>query len=47
MTNPAKVFGFRDVAGDWNSSLALAILVALVVTAPIYAVSRPPRLRCV
>jgi len=32
MTNPAKVIGFLDVAGEWDPSLLLVLLSAVVVT---------------
>lgn len=31
MTNPAKVLAFLDVAGDWDYSLALVMMSALLV----------------
>jgi uncharacterized membrane protein YedE/YeeE len=34
MTNPAKVVGFLDIAGDWDPSLILAMVAGLVVTVP-------------
>jgi uncharacterized membrane protein YedE/YeeE len=40
MVDPAKVLGFLDLAGDWDPSLALVMLGALVVTAPAYAFAR-------
>lgn len=33
MTNPAKVIGFLDVAGDWDPSLAFVMGTALLVSA--------------
>ena len=33
MANPAKVLNFFDIAGNWDSSLALVMLSALLVTA--------------
>lgn len=30
MTNPAKVIGFLDIAGDWDPSLALVMLGAIL-----------------
>ncbi|MEW5715149.1 DUF6691 family protein [Pseudomonas sp. SB113] len=39
MTNPAKVLAFLDLAGDWDPSLALVMLGALVVSSvPFYLV---------
>ena len=32
MTNPLKVLGFLDVAGDWDPSLAFVMGAAVVVT---------------
>jgi hypothetical protein len=43
MINPAKVLGFLDIAGDWDPSLALVMLGALIVMAPSYALSRRRR----
>jgi uncharacterized membrane protein YedE/YeeE len=40
MTNPAKVLGFLDIAGDWDPSLALVMLGALAVAAPAYWLAR-------
>lgn len=34
MTDPRKVLGFLDVAGDWDPSLALVMAAALAVAAP-------------
>jgi len=34
MTNPAKVVGFLDIAGDWGPSLILVMVAGLVVTVP-------------
>ncbi|KQT41161.1 MULTISPECIES: DUF6691 family protein [unclassified Methylophilus] len=31
MTNPAKVLGFLDVAGDWDPSLAFVMIGAIAV----------------
>ena len=38
MTNPAKVLGFLDVAGEWDPSLAFVMGAALVVSAVAYRV---------
>ncbi|BAL95868.1 DUF6691 family protein [Rubrivivax gelatinosus] len=34
MTDPRKVLGFLDFAGDWDPSLALVMAAALAVAAP-------------
>jgi len=36
MTNPARVLGFLDVAGDWDPTLALVLGAALVPSALAY-----------
>jgi uncharacterized protein len=36
MTNPAKVIGFLDVAGDWDPTLAFVMGGALLVTIPAF-----------
>ena len=36
MTNPAKVIGFLDVAGDWDPTLAFVMGGALLVAVPAY-----------
>ena len=36
MMNPAKVIGFLDVAGDWDRTLALVMIGALLVAVPAY-----------
>ena len=36
MTQPVKVIGFLDVAGDWDPSLALVMGGAIAVYAPAY-----------
>lgn len=38
MVNPAKVFAFLDVAGDWDPTLAFVMLGALAVTTPAFRV---------
>ena len=40
MTNPAKVLGFLDVAGDWDPSLAFVMGAALLVFAVAFRVTR-------
>lgn len=40
MINPAKVLGFLDFAGDWDPTLALVILGALIAAAPGYALAK-------
>jgi hypothetical protein len=35
MTQPAKVIGFLDLAGDWDASLALVMGGAILVHAPL------------
>ena len=42
MTNPAKVIGFLDVAGDWDPSLAFVMGSALVVSAVAYRLRGTP-----
>lgn len=32
MVNPAKIIGFLDITGDWDPSLALVMVSALVVS---------------
>ncbi len=34
MTNPAKVVGFLDIAGDWDPSLILVMVAGLGVSVP-------------
>ncbi|MFO7564913.1 MAG: YeeE/YedE family protein [Enhygromyxa sp.] len=36
MSNPYKVLNFLDVFGDWDPSLALVMLGAILVYAPVY-----------
>ncbi len=36
MTNPAKVIGFLDIAGDWDPSLILVMAAGLAVTVPAF-----------
>jgi uncharacterized membrane protein YedE/YeeE len=36
MTNPAKVIGFLDVAGQWDPSLILVMAAGLLVTTPAF-----------
>ncbi|PLR59898.1 hypothetical protein QCBJ_28975 [Pseudomonas sp. QC2] len=40
MTNPAKVLGFLDLAGEWDPSLALVMLGALVVSSVFFYFAR-------
>jgi uncharacterized membrane protein YedE/YeeE len=40
MINPAKVLGFLDFAGNWDPTLGLVMLGALVATVPGYALTR-------
>jgi len=40
MTDPARVIGFLDVAGDWNPSLAVVMAAAIAVALPAFAVAR-------
>ena len=40
MMNPAKVLGFLDFAGDWDPTLGLVMLGALIAAAPGYAFAR-------
>ncbi|MCF5668708.1 DUF6691 family protein [Pseudomonas marginalis] len=43
MTNPAKVLGFLDLAGEWDPSLALVMLGALVVSSVFFYCARHRR----
>jgi uncharacterized membrane protein YedE/YeeE len=36
MSNPAKVLGFLDIAGQWDPSLALVMVGAIGVSLPIF-----------
>ncbi|HEU0069936.1 MAG TPA: DUF6691 family protein [Alphaproteobacteria bacterium] len=36
MIDPAKVLGFLDIAGDWDPSLILVMVGALIVAAPAF-----------
>lgn len=40
MTNPAKVLAFLDLAGDWDPSLALVMLGALLVSSVFFFFAR-------
>jgi uncharacterized membrane protein YedE/YeeE len=40
MSDPARIIGFLDVAGDWDPSLILVMLAAAVVAAPAFALAR-------
>ncbi len=42
MTNPAKVIGFLDVAGNWDPSLAFVMGSALAVSAIAYRLRETP-----
>ncbi len=39
MTQPSRVLAFLDVAGDWDPRLALVMLGAIAVYAPVYRVA--------
>ncbi len=43
MTNPAKIIGFLDFAGEWDPTLAFVMLGALLVSVPAFrwVLSRP------
>ena len=44
MVNPAKVIGFLDVAGDWDPTLAVVMVGALMVAHPAFHwILRSPR----
>ncbi|NWN50288.1 YeeE/YedE family protein [Pseudomonas sp. MAFF 301514] len=43
MTNPAKVLGFLDLAGEWDPSLALVMLGALAVSSVFFYFARQRR----
>ena len=40
MINPAKVLGFLDFAGNWDPTLGLVMLGALIAAVPGYALLR-------
>ncbi len=40
MINPAKVLGFLDFAGNWDPTLGLVMLGALIAAVPGYALAR-------
>lgn len=40
MSDPAKVLGFLDLAGNWDPSLAFVMLGAIAVAAPAFALAR-------
>lgn len=40
MTDPQKVLGFLDVAGDWDPTLAFVMGGALLVTGPVFFLLR-------
>lgn len=43
MMDPAKVIGFLDVAGDWDPTLALVMIGALIAAASGFAIARRRR----
>ncbi|MGK5025910.1 DUF6691 family protein [Janthinobacterium sp. RB2R34] len=43
MSNPAKVLGFLDLAGNWDPSLALVMLGAILVATPAFWLARRRR----
>ena len=45
MINPAKVIGFLDILGDWDPSLALVMIGALIITAIGYRLAGVERRR--
>ena len=40
MINPAKVLGFLNLFGEWDSSLAFVMIGALVVSTPLFHLSK-------
>lgn len=40
MTNPAKIIGFLDIFGNWDPSLALVMLGAIIVTATSFKLTK-------
>lgn len=40
MTSPAKIIGFLDILGNWDPSLALVMLSAIIVTAISFHLSK-------
>ena len=36
MVNPAKVLGFLNVFGEWDPSLALVMIGALIISSPLF-----------
>lgn len=40
MTNPAKILGFLDIAGQWDPSLALVMVGAIAVSLLAFALAR-------
>lgn len=40
MINPAKVVGFLDFAGDWDPTLALVMIGAVIASAPGFAFAK-------
>ncbi|MGZ0716422.1 DUF6691 family protein [Pseudomonas palleroniana] len=43
MTDPAKVLGFLDLAGEWDPSLALVMIGALLVSSVFFYLARHRR----
>ena len=43
MTNPYRVLGFLDVAGDWDPTLAFVMAGAILVAAPAFGIARRQR----
>lgn len=43
MMNPAKVLGFLDIAGNWDPTLGLVMIGALIAAVPGYALARRRR----
>ena len=43
MTDPARVLGFLDVAGDWNPALAFVMGGAVLTALPAFAIARRRR----
>jgi uncharacterized membrane protein YedE/YeeE len=39
MTEPARVFGFLDVAGSWDPTLAFVMVAAIATFAPLFRLS--------
>jgi uncharacterized membrane protein YedE/YeeE len=43
MTDPARIKGFLDIAGDWDPTLAFVMGAALLVTLPAFHLARRAR----